>query len=133
MGINQEAFINSINITTILAYVGYLAIAGLIVYLGYIRQLRDKSFGTRLVLFGILFVAIAGGGLLLNFPAFIIYFSIVAFAEEYIKYIFGRSLFVKLRLHRTDLLLFCLISGFAFAFIENGVYAWYAVQKNTIP
>lgn len=99
-------------------------------YVVYVHHVRGRHFLVRIIVFLLLFAGIASAGLLLHLPAFIIYFSLVAFGEEFIKYAFGYSLFRKLEIHYTDLLLFCLISGFAFAFIENGMYARYAIKPH---
>ena len=116
---------------TILQYIAYLVITGWLTYIWYLHTFFTKHYMTRLIVFVVLFGLMASAWIVLDVAEFIIYFSIVAFWEEYIKYAFGYSLYEKLQIHYTDLLLFCLISWFAFAFIENIAYARYQISPDS--
>jgi len=126
--INQKAFINSMDYKTIGSYCVYLLVCWLTMYVGYVHAFPTSNFVRKIIIFVLSFALIAWWWVALAIPWYIIYFSLVAFGEEYIKYAFWFSLYQKLGIHHTDLLLFTIISGFAFAFIENGVYARYAIE-----
>jgi len=130
--INSEKFAETMNITTIIFYVSYIVLSWFIWYLIYSFKTINKSTVVRFFIFFLLFIVISLWWLLLNIPKFIIYFGLVAFGEEYIKYIFGYSLFDKIKIHFTDILLFTLISAFGFAFIENIFYGFYSIPGDVI-
>ncbi|MCS6983040.1 MAG: PrsW family intramembrane metalloprotease [Candidatus Absconditabacterales bacterium] len=120
--------ITSISIPLIVGYVLYLLICALLLYAGYMLRFFQIHHWLKVVISFVIFLIIAIGGTVLGIEKAVIYFTLVAFGEEFIKFIFGVSLFEKMQIHYTDLLLFCLLSGFAFAFLENGFYVRYALE-----
>ncbi len=131
--INSSKFINSLNIKTILSYSIYMLFLSVVIYLGYVWKALNKFYFLKIIFFASSFTLLTIGWFYLHFPNFIIYFLIVAFIEEFVKYVFWYSLFDKYKIHYTDLILFCLISAFWFAVIENIVYAYHSIEKiNTI-
>ncbi len=130
--VNQEKFINTLDVKTILAYAAYMVVLWIVIYIAYVRKIRKKGYFIKIVSFVLLFAILLIWWLFLKLPNYVLYFSIVAFIEEFVKYVFGYSLFDKYKLHYTDLILFCLISSFAFALIENWVYVYYSIQKLNI-
>jgi len=120
--------ITSISIPIILGYVVYLLFCAVLFYAGYMLRLFQWHHWLKVLVSFVIFLLIAIGWTILGIEMAIVYFTLVAFGEEFIKFIFGISLFEKMQVHYTDLLLFCLLSWFAFAFLENGFYIRYALE-----
>ena len=111
------------NITTvsIAIFIAYCVICSSILTLLY--QNRYNKI-LQVVLIGtVCFISIGYGTYLLGVNAVLVYTLISAYAEEYLKYTTGNNLlFEEKRKNQTDLILFCILIGLGFSFVENLLY-----------
>jgi len=61
----------------------------------------------------------------------LLYYLLVAFSEEALKYLGGLTLFEKRRFSSTDVILFAFLTALGFAFFENMVYVIDIISQKT--
>lgn len=119
-------FSSGITYQSIGIYILYLTSIALLFFFIYNQSIKTKFLKHLGIFIGI--CCCLGLGLYAEIPEYLLYFSLVAFVEEYIKFNLWYSLFEKFQIHYTDLLLFCILSGLGFSLIENIAYGIQSFQ-----
>ena len=102
----------------------------IVVLLGLIFNNRNKKLLQTILIWLLLFGAIAYWWYFIWINFVILYYLISAYAEEYMKFSASNDLVLGTRKNLTDLIFFCILIWFGFSIIENLFYIASSLLKN---